>query len=343
MADLTALLNEISSDKPCGDYLEYDPAYLELGKDIQGKPEDPISGEKAQPPNWRDIQKQALVILQQSKDLQVAIYLIRALINLEGITGFHGGLTLLYEWLEKYWDHIHPVLDPDDGFDPIARINILEELNNFESVLWPLTQAALVDSKSVGRFSLRDIHIATDKVEPPPGVAKAETSMIKAAFLGAPKEDVLATYQAIVDSASMIQRLDALVGSKVGIENGPDLSGLAALLKEMHYVFDQFAELDSGESDAISSDEQADSEAPLSTPARKPAAIGTIGSRQDVLKTLDLICKYYAENEPSSPVPILLQRAKYLVTADFMQIVQNLVPDGLSQLNLLKGPEPDVD
>jgi type VI secretion system protein ImpA len=42
-------------------------------------------------------------------------------------------------------------------------------------------------------------------------------------------------------------------------------------------------------------------------------------------------------------VPILLQRAKKLVTADFMQIVQNLLPDGLSQLEQIKGPDPDAD
>jgi len=37
----------------------------------------------------------------------------------------------------------------------------------------------------------------------------------------------------------------------------------------------------------------------------------------------------------------LLRRAKYLVTSDFMQIVQNLMPDGLAQFELIKGPELD--
>jgi type VI secretion system protein ImpA len=54
-----------------------------------------------------------------------------------------------------------------------------------------------------------------------------------------------------------------------------------------------------------------------------------------------MICKYYADVEPSSPVPILLNRAKYLVTSDFIQIVQNLLPDGISQLEQIKGPGTD--
>jgi type VI secretion system protein ImpA len=344
MADLLDLLNEISSENPCGDHLEYDPAYLDLAKNIVGKPEDPITGEKAQPPNWRDIQKEALALLRRTKDLQIVLYLLRALIPLEGILGFRDGLKLLYDLLEKYWESIHPVLDPDDDLDPTTRVNIIEELGNFDSVLRPLSLAALVDSKSAGRFALRDIHIATDKAEAPEGAVKPEVSMIKAAFLDAPEETVTATYRAITDCISLVQQLDALVGGKVGIENGPDLSGLVSLLKEMRYAFDQFAETGVTESDGLSGDdEQAAGESGSASASRKSTAVGAIGSRQDVLKTLDLICKYYAENEPSSPVPMLLQRAKYLVTADFFEIVQNLLPDGLTQLHQIKGPDPEAD
>ena len=343
MADLLALLEEISSDKPCGDCLEYDPAYLELGKDILGKPEDPITGESGQPPNWRDIQKQALSILQQSKDLQVVIYLIRALIDQEGLVGFHSGVTLLLGLLEKYWDEIHPVLDPDDDLDPTTRVNILEELSHFESVLRPLSLVPLIDSKSAGCFSLRDIHIATDKQDVPEGTVKPDIGLIKAAFLDVPPETVAATYQLINESISSVQKLDALVGEKVGIENGPDLSGLATLLKEMRHIFEQYTVTELSGSSAESDEESRVDDSVQQVSTRKTATIGGVNSRQDVLKALDLICNYYAEYEPSSPVPILLQRAEKLVTADFLQIVQNLLPDGMTQLQQIKGPDPETD
>lgn len=342
MADLLALLDEISSDKPCGDYLEYDSVYLELGKNILGTPEDPISGESAQPPNWREIEKKALTILQKSKDIQIVIYLIRALINQEGLLGFRDGLKLLFGLLEKYWEFIHPQLDPEDALDPTTRVNILEELSSFESVLRPLNLAVLVDAKSVGRFCLRDIQIATDKLDVPEGTSKPDLNLIKAAFLNASQETVTLTYQAIAECISIIQQLDSLVADKVGIENGPDFSGLMTLLKEMRHVFQQFAVAAPADSDAQSeSDLNGDLEE--LPPSRKQAITGAINSRRDVLKMLDLICKYYAENEPSSPVPILLNRAKYLVTSDFMQIIQNLLPDGLSQLEQIKGPEPETE
>lgn len=344
MADLLDILNEISSENPCGDHLEYDPAYLDLAKNIAGKPDDPITGEKAQPPNWRDIQKDALALLRRTKDLQIVLYLLRALIHLEGLLGFRDGLKLLDGLLGKYWESIHPVLDPDDDLDPTARVNIIEELIDFDAVLRPLSLIALVDSKAAGRFCLRDIHIATDKIDLPEGATKTDVNIIKAAFLDVPSEVLTAAYQAIIESAAILQQLDGFVSEKVGIGNGPDLSAIKSLLKDIRNVFDQFAGTDlAGDVGELNEGGDIDAEQAGSMPAasRQQTAVGVIASRQDVMKTLDLICKYYADNEPSSPVPMFLQRAKHLVTADFMQIVQNLLPDAVSQLEVIKGPDPD--
>lgn len=344
MTDLQALLNEVSSEQPCGEHLEYDPAYLDITKNIAGKPEDLITGEKALPPNWRDIQKAALALLNRTKDMQIVLYLLRALIPLEGMLGFRDGLKLLADLLEKYWDDIHPLLDPDDNFDPTTRVNILEELSNFDAVLRPLTLAVLVESKSVGRFCLRDIHIATDKIELPEGTTKPDINIIKAAFLDVPSENLKATYQAVNESAALLERMDTFVSEKVGIGSGPDLSAIKSLVKEIRQIFDQFAgtELAGDAGQATESGEIGD-ESPSAAPVapRQQAGVGAIASRQDVIKTLDLICKYYADYEPSSPVPMFLQRAKLLVTADFMEIVQNLLPDAVSQLQLIKGPDSD--
>jgi type VI secretion system protein ImpA len=54
---------------------------------------------------------------------------------------------------------------------------------------------------------------------------------------------------------------------------------------------------------------------------------------------LDVLCKYYETYEPSSPVPILLKRAKALVNANFMEVLRNLAPDALGQIELIKGPD----
>lgn len=344
MADLSGLLDEISAANPCGDNLEYDNARVALDTDILGTPENQFSGEKAMPPNWRQVQKDALALLGRSKDLQVVLYLIRCLIPTEGVRGFRDGLNLLAEWIDRYWEHLHPQLDPDDGLDPTLRINIIEELNNFDWVLRPLSQTLLVESKSVGRFCLRDMQYATDKLDLPAGQTKPEISAINAAFLDVDLEELTANYQAINDSMALLDRLDAAVVDRVGNSQAASFSAVKALFKEIRHFFEQFAgsrlvnQAEPESEDVV--EEAAESGDTVRVSAKPKAGVGEIATRQDVLKSLDLICKYYAENEPSSPVPILLLRAKHLVTADFREIVLNLMPDALTHIEALKGPDP---
>ncbi|MGR8928991.1 MAG: type VI secretion system protein TssA [Gammaproteobacteria bacterium] len=350
MTDLSNLLTEISPGGPCGENLEYDNARIALDTNIQGTPENQFTGEKAQPPAWRDIQKEAKSLLLRSKDLQVMLYLIRALIPTDGINGFRDGINLLSASLNGYWDHLHPQLDPSDGLDPTLRVNILEELNSLEFVIQPLSRAVLVDSKSIGQFALRDIQYATDKLPTPESATKPDLNTIKAAFQEADLEQVKQTYQAITESIALAETIESFVAEKVGVTNGPNLDNLRSLLKELrHYVQEMAESRLSEDSETESLDEQDSSGInPSSAGTQLPAkgqsfVAGKISSRHDVIKALDSVCLYYREFEPSSPVPVLLERAKYLATADFMAIVKNMLPDALGQLEILKGPDPNED
>ena len=65
--------------------------------------------------------------------------------------------------------------------------------------------------------------------------------------------------------------------------------------------------------------------------------MGDISRREDVNTMLERICGYYVGVEPSSPVPLLLQRAKRLVTMDFIDIMRDLADQGLPQLGTVAG------
>jgi type VI secretion system protein ImpA len=56
-----------------------------------------------------------------------------------------------------------------------------------------------------------------------------------------------------------------------------------------------------------------------------------------VAKAIERICDFYARTEPSSPVPILLKRAKRLVGKSFEELLQDLAPGGLRQLQVFSG------
>jgi type VI secretion system protein ImpA len=55
------------------------------------------------------------------------------------------------------------------------------------------------------------------------------------------------------------------------------------------------------------------------------------------------LCEYYRRHEPSSPIPVLLRRAKRLVSKDFMDIIRDLTPSGIPEAELLAGAEKSND
>ena len=64
-----------------------------------------------------------------------------------------------------------------------------------------------------------------------------------------------------------------------------------------------------------------------------------IANRDDALKALDQVCEWIERHEPTNPAPLLIRRAKRLMTKSFMDIVRDLAPDGLSQVERIAGVE----
>lgn len=48
-------------------------------------------------------------------------------------------------------------------------------------------------------------------------------------------------------------------------------------------------------------------------------------------------------NEPSHPAPLLIQRAQRLMTKSFVEIIRDLAPDGMGQVQMLAGPDADIN
>ena len=92
------------------------------------------------------------------------------------------------------------------------------------------------------------------------------------------------------------------------------------------------------------SDDAADG-TPAAAAAAQPrqSLSGTINSQQDVLRAFDKICDYYERQEPSSPVPILIKRARRLVGKSFVDIIRDMTPDSMSNVDLIAGTQAEQD
>jgi type VI secretion system protein ImpA len=66
---------------------------------------------------------------------------------------------------------------------------------------------------------------------------------------------------------------------------------------------------------------------------------GTISSREDANRALERVCEWIERNEPSNPAPLLIRRAQRLMSKTFIDIIRDLAPDGLKEVEKLAGIE----
>jgi len=258
------------------------------------------------------------------------------LLHTEGLFGLRDGLSLIQDLLENHWESVHPQLDPEDNNDPTLRINTLTALYDPQTVLHSIREATLVNSSALGRFSLRDILITLGKMSLPTGSDEkaVETSTINAAFMDAPLDDLQNTADAIRQSIECVSAIESQLMDKVGSTHMADFSSLPNLLKEAQHIMTEHL-IQRGVGDAGAPSEDIN-EAP-GTQASVQALPNVINSQEDVIRILDMACEYFNRHEPSSPVPLLLQRAKRLVAKDFMEILRDLTPAGVSQAEDISG------
>lgn len=339
MLDVSILLTPVSADAPSGEDLEYDASYLELERAAQGQPERQMGDSvlAAEPPDWRAVREMACQLCSRTKDLRVANYLVQSSIALDGLPGFAQALGLIRDLLTQYWDDLHPQLDADDDNDPTFRINALAGLNA-ETILRLLREAELIRSRAFGPVSVRAALNASGLLSFASETLSSE--QLSGAFRDCEEERLDSLRATLNETLGALGEIETLVSSKVGSRQGVDLQALAQVIKQMLLVMSEHAPSSSASQSADmseSADQQQDSSGAASGSA--PRVSGEVRSRDDVLRALDKIIEYYARHEPSSPLPVLLGRARGLVDADFATIVRNLIPDGFSQFENLRGPD----
>jgi type VI secretion system protein ImpA len=291
---------------------------------------------EAEPPDWKTVRSTATELLGRTKDLRVTMLLLRSVVATDGLAGLDGGLAVLRGLVERYWADFHPRLDPDDWNDPTMRMNILSALCSPTSVLREIREAKLVESRTLGRFSLKDVEVATGQAAPPAGGEAPDSAAVDGAFLECELAGLQATAASVERSLQHVAAIDAAVTEQVSASQAPDLSALPKVLEAARNVLGQ--KLARRGVAGVAGAAPAGGPGPAGAP--QPIA-GEVNSREDVIRVLDKACDYFARTEPSSPVPLLLKRAKRLVSKDFMDIMRDIAPDGLQQASTVTGVSKD--
>ncbi|MEO6598867.1 MAG: type VI secretion system protein TssA [Polyangiaceae bacterium] len=334
--DIEKLLEPIADELPCGPNLEYDAEFLNLERIAQGKPEQRMgdSIRAAEPPDFDQVLQQAAAVLARSKDLRVAVLFARALCHQRGFPGLSDGLALIAGLLDRYLPTVHPQLDPEESNDATMRITAIAGLCAAD-ILAALRSRPIIVSRSFGPVSLRDFAVAAGNAAPLPDAPKLELSSIEAAFQEVDLPALKEAAAAIKSCAKSLAEIEALFDRETSGQ-GPELGPLLDIVRQAQHAVGARLER------RVSPDEipQPSSEAQeptVSGGAERVSSDGAIRSREDVVRALDRICEYYAAFEPSSPLPLLLKRSKRLVSMSFLDIMREIAPDGVSQVESIAG------
>jgi len=357
--DLDPLLTEISPEAHSGENdLEYDPEFTALEEKIRKITEshDDQFGDtdkrEDKPPKWGEIQTDALELLTRTHDLRLGLFLTQALLQTKGVMGLCDGLNLLLGFIERYWETLYPQLDPDDNHDPTYRISILMNLCDREMIVGPLIGTTLCAIPALGPLSLRGVRIASGQITGSEEEKRSALSLpaIEAALIDCDIGELQTTREALDTSLQSLTGMETLLTDMVGAANAPNFKEVRDVLEEMHHFLSEHtakhspkapsAEEQGPENDNLEVSSEPRTAESIPSAAVKP--METISDRQDVIRILEKICGYYERNEPASPVPLLLKRAIRLVEKNFMEIIQDLAPDSVSQIQTISGaPEEE--
>lgn len=341
--DVSEFLLPREGSSPSGENLEYDRDFIAMELAAQADEERQMGDEviEGAEPDWNDLSEKAKAILHRAHDLRAATLLALADTKLRGVSGFADATAYIRGCLEQWWDSCHPQLDADDDNDPTMRINALAALADPDRMLKALRTAPLTDSRGFGRYSLRDIMIAEGEIAAPSTGTPPNMASISAAFQDTPGETKERIAAAIRQASADVQAIDAVFSDQTPGQ-GPDLDQLSRMLYQLRRRIEEFT----GVSQSEPGDTLPDApDMPAVGGGQATAAVargpGQVSSRQDVVTALDQIIAYYKRHEPSSPLAILIERAKGLVGADFLTIVKELAPDSLSNVQRVGGIKTD--
>lgn len=321
------LLAPVSDELPGGEDLEDSPllasveAYRVFGSAVPHSPE----------PEWVEIRKTTLDGLAKSKDLLLLVHLGTAALRTDGLPAFLETLTIAAHWLESHWEHVYPRVEED----AVQRINALNCFADRMAVLNALRRVPFVSSRQHGAVSLRDCRMAAGQAVPEGEEAGPSQAQIDAAFADTPGDELERVVASAVDGVAALQQMDAVVRDHVG--DGLDVAALAELLGQIASALRaQLAKHPDATATVADTADDAESEG-MDNQDEGAMAVGAIRNREDAIRALDAVAEFFRRNEPSSPIPLFVERAKGLVSKSFLEVLADVAPDGLAQAKTVGG------
>lgn len=325
--EASVLVSPLSEERPCGEDLDETQPLVLAAFDAYRLFGQMTPWPKDKQPDWREIRDRSLEVLAQSRDLRVLSHLAAAALHTDGLGPFRETLGAAAAWLQSWWTETYPRIDDD----AILRRNALNCLADRVAVVDGLRRAPLLVHRQLGTFCIRDIEIAQGQLTPAPEEEPRDPSQLEAALAAIELDTLQATAAQVSGAAESFRVIEATMRDQGGSEAAPDFAAPLQLLARAQVLLDaQLAARLPAAAGATAADGADGARSDIRAP-------GVIGTREDAVRTLDAVAAFFRKHEPSSPVPLFIERARRLVGKDFLTVLEDVIPESVAQAKSVGG------
>lgn len=347
MKDLQPYFGPITSESPAGVDYEYDALFQQMQRLAEGTREQQYGDTiiAARPPDWTVLLPMTLQLCQRTRDLRVGVLVVESCTHQYGLEGAAAGLQMLVNWITDLWDDLHPSLDQSEGDDPFMRVNSLGRLCQMDRLPLLLRQSVMLQRPPHSKLQCGELLSALDFGDA--GVqGQMSLSEVDSVLLSSDFDKVKILYdrfRSIIASLHEIVRiLEVNTGETLwNVESV--LSPLQAIRLHLRRHLKQRPESQATtplKESPMADESNQDSTTPGNTIASTvDPSLLQIASRQQAFAAMEAVTEYFAMHEPSSPVPLLLRRARRIAEQDFMGILRELAPGALGEFQQMTGAE----
>lgn len=317
MFEIEELIEPIAGENPAGRDLRLDAGDLTFQtlKDYSTIVDAAVaeSESEVREANWSGVESLCISALREkSKDLELVASLAQAWAQTNGIAGVRHGLELTHQLLQRYWESIHPGVDPDDGAISLplrARwLNWLDAPNGFVKAV---KQGPLLSARGGSALSWQD-HENSALLEDATLTPERRQELVEAGIVGGGAWSAALASTGPSALAEIVEALDVSLGrardiatfcgERFGDEEAPDFYNLRNVLEEMR----DYLRPHTGNGSVA---ETGGDFVATETGGGAVASSGPITSRAQALRALQDVGEYFRRAEPHSPISYLISRA----------------------------------
>lgn len=365
-ASIEPLLAPVSQDAPAGANPRADTSpsspYLRL-KDSRSaaraaeRRAETEGQDQGLPAEWQTILSLApKVLAEQSKDLEIAVWYLEALVRARGFAGLLEGFRLLRGLIDRYWETMFSLEDEDGLATRLAPLAGLDGGDSDGALIPPLRKIPITAAGDDGPFSIYQYEQAWALSQIADAAVRARRAERGAVTLERFTAAVNASggpfYVALTgDIAGCIAEFDAL-GEALDRLAGPDSPPGSKIRDLLRQIADTVGAVSR---DLVARHRQANPAPPAAgetgpgapaaeapPPGDPPRRPGEIRDREEALELLLRVARYFSTNEPQSPISASLEDVVRRARLPFSELMAELVPDAtaLRMAHIFAGIRP---